>query len=174
MHHLTLCMIVLAPRIISTWKSSLKNTLLAAVCLTPLQTWRIQSSVLVRSSHNDGFAPKFTLPSQVSSVRSLSLSFRLSNSIPLSPGLPYAIRQAGFMTGLLLLVIICGLTDWTIRLIVRNAKLSGRSSYIDVMDHVFGASGRAAVSLFQFSFAFGGAYHLSQHSDRHLSYRPSE
>ncbi|KAJ3520402.1 hypothetical protein NMY22_g12774 [Coprinellus aureogranulatus] len=71
-------------------------------------------------------------------------------------GLPYAVRQAGFVTGLLLLVIICGLTDWTIRLIVRNAKLSGRSSYIDVMDHCFGPSGRAAVSLFQFAFAFGG------------------
>ncbi|TEB38377.1 AAAP amino acid permease [Coprinellus micaceus] len=79
----------------------------------------------------------------------------MANSI-LGAGLPYAVRQAGFLTGLLLLVVICGLTDWTIRLIVRNAKLSGRSSYIDVMDHCFGASGRAAVSLFQFAFAFGG------------------
>ncbi|RXW21638.1 hypothetical protein EST38_g4207 [Candolleomyces aberdarensis] len=71
-------------------------------------------------------------------------------------GLPYAVRQAGFVTGLLLLVLICGITDWTIRLIVTNAKLSGRPSYIDVMNHCFGSAGRAAVSLFQFSFAFGG------------------
>ncbi|EJD03370.1 amino acid transporter [Fomitiporia mediterranea MF3/22] len=71
-------------------------------------------------------------------------------------GLPYAISQAGFFTGLFLLVVLCGVTDWTIRLIVINAKLSGRNSYIEIMNHCFGASGRAAVSFFQFAFAFGG------------------
>ncbi|KAH6914001.1 amino acid transporter [Coprinopsis sp. MPI-PUGE-AT-0042] len=79
----------------------------------------------------------------------------MANSI-LGAGLPYAIRQAGFVTGLTLLVILCAVTDWTIRLIVRNAKLSGRHSYIDIMDHCFGSAGRAAVSIFQFAFAFGG------------------
>ncbi|KAG5643157.1 hypothetical protein DXG03_001487 [Asterophora parasitica] len=71
-------------------------------------------------------------------------------------GLPYAVSQAGFFTGLILLLILCGVTDWTIRLIVVNAKLSGRHSYIEIMDHCFGSSGRAAVSFFQFAFAFGG------------------
>jgi len=71
-------------------------------------------------------------------------------------GLPYAIRQAGFVTGLILLVVLCAVTDWTIRLIVVNAKMSGRSSYIEIMHHCFGSSGRAAVSFFQFAFAFGG------------------
>ncbi|KAJ7072315.1 amino acid transporter [Mycena amicta] len=71
-------------------------------------------------------------------------------------GLPYAVSQAGFFTGLFLLVVLCGVTDWTIRLIVINAKLSGTHSYIDIMTHCFGSSGRAAVSFFQFSFAFGG------------------
>ncbi|KAI0356291.1 amino acid transporter [Trametes cingulata] len=71
-------------------------------------------------------------------------------------GLPYAMRQAGFFTGLLLLVALCGVTDWTIRLIVLNAKLSGQNSYIGIMNHCFGSSGRAAVSFFQFAFAFGG------------------
>ena len=73
-------------------------------------------------------------------------------------GLPYALRQAGFFTGLFLLVALCGVTDWTIRLIVINAKLSGGHSYIDIMTHCFGSSGRAAVSFFQFSFAFGGKF----------------
>ena len=72
-------------------------------------------------------------------------------------GLPYALRQAGFFTGIVLLVVLCGVTDWTIRLIVLNAKLSGQSSYIGIMNHCFGSSGRAAVSFFQFAFAFGGA-----------------
>jgi len=64
--------------------------------------------------------------------------------------------QAGFFVGLVLLVFLCAVTDWTIRLIVVNAKLSGRHSYIDIMDHCFGSSGKAAVSFFQFTFAFGG------------------
>jgi solute carrier family 38 (sodium-coupled neutral amino acid transporter), member 11 len=77
-----------------------------------------------------------------------------------NPGLPYAIKQAGFFTGLVLLVVLCFVTDWTIRLIVINAKMSGRTSYIDILHHCFGSSGRATVSLFQFAFAFGGEFAL--------------
>ncbi|THH05464.1 hypothetical protein EW146_g9895 [Bondarzewia mesenterica] len=71
-------------------------------------------------------------------------------------GLPYAVSKAGFWTGILLLIILGGVTDWTIRLIVTNAKMSGTNSYIGIMNHCFGSSGRAAVSFFQFAFAFGG------------------
>ena len=39
--------------------------------------------------------------------------------------------------GIILLVVLCAVTDWTIRLIVVNAKLSGRNSYIDIMNHCF-------------------------------------
>lgn len=55
-----------------------------------------------------------------------------------------------------LLIVLCAVTDWTIRLIVTNAKMSGANSYIGIMNHCFGSSGRAAVSFFQFAFAFGG------------------
>jgi Transmembrane amino acid transporter protein len=78
--------------------------------------------------------------------------------LSVSSGLPYAMSRAGFFTGILLLVVLSAVTDWTIRLIVTNAKLSGTKSYIGIMDRCFGSSGRAAVSFFQFSFAFGGAY----------------
>jgi sodium-coupled neutral amino acid transporter 11 len=71
-------------------------------------------------------------------------------------GLPFAVSQAGLFSGVILLVVLCVVTDWTIRLIVINAKMSGRNSYIGIMDHCFGPSGRAAVSFFQFAFAFGG------------------
>lgn len=71
-------------------------------------------------------------------------------------GLPYAISQAGFVTGVVLLIALAVVTDWTIRLVVINAKLSGRDSYTDVMHHCFGRAGSAAVSFFQFAFAFGG------------------
>jgi len=81
--------------------------------------------------------------------------------LSISSGLPYAMSRAGFVTGLFLLVVLCYVTDWTICLIVTNAKLSGTNSYIGIMNRSFGASGRAAVSFFQFSFAFGGTYVLT-------------
>lgn len=71
-------------------------------------------------------------------------------------GLPYAMREAGLLAGLVLLVGVALLTDWTIRLMVLNAKLSGRHTYIDIMSHCYGVHGRVAVSIFQFVFAFGG------------------
>ncbi|PWN53419.1 hypothetical protein IE53DRAFT_324819 [Violaceomyces palustris] len=71
-------------------------------------------------------------------------------------GLPYSMRESGFFAGLVLLVGLSFLTDWTIRLIVLNAKLSGRLTYIEIMEHCFGHKGKAAVSIFQFAFAFGG------------------
>jgi hypothetical protein len=55
------------------------------------------------------------------------VSFRVIDYIL---GLPYAIREAGLFAGILLLVVLGLITDWTIRLIVVNAKLSGRTSYI--------------------------------------------
>ena len=71
-------------------------------------------------------------------------------------GLPYSMRESGFVAGLVLLVGLSFLTDWTIRLIVLNAKLSGRITYIEIMEHCFGPNGKAAVSIFQFAFGFGG------------------
>ena len=38
--------------------------------------------------------------------------------------------RAGFFTGILLLVVLSAVTDWTIRLIVTKAKLSNTKSYI--------------------------------------------
>lgn len=81
----------------------------------------------------------------------------------ISSGLPYAMSRAGFFTGLFLLFVLCYITDWTIRLIVTNAKLSGTTSYIGIMNRCFGPSGRAAISFFQFSFAFGGTYVVTNH-----------
>lgn len=93
-------------------------------------------------------------------------------------GLPYATMSAGFFTGILLIIILGMVTDWTIRLIVLNSKMSGRHSYIDIVDSCksmtptcsrkrltknhrkseigFGSYGRFLVSFFQFAFAFGG------------------
>ena len=48
------------------------------------------------------------------------------------------------------------MVDWTIRLIVINAKLTGKDSYQDIVEACFGYYGLVAVSLAQVLFAFGG------------------
>jgi sodium-coupled neutral amino acid transporter 11 len=117
------------------------------------------NSILGAGKHS---VTSFSLPLHVSFVSGiignfLSFLFKF-RCLTITQGLPYAISQAGFVAGLILLVVLCCVTDWTIRLIVINAKLSGRHSYIEIMDHCFGSSGRAAVSFFQFAFAFGGEF----------------
>ena len=71
-------------------------------------------------------------------------------------GQPYALRQAGMMMGIVLLVVLTIAVDWTIRLIVVNSKLSGADSFQATMQHCFGKSGLIAISVAQWAFAFGG------------------
>jgi sodium-coupled neutral amino acid transporter 11 len=71
-------------------------------------------------------------------------------------GQPYAMRQAGLLTGLTLLVGLTIVVDWTIRLIVLNSKLSGTGSFQSTVQHCFGKPGLIAISLAQWLFAFGG------------------
>ena len=71
-------------------------------------------------------------------------------------GQPYAMRQAGLVAGVLLLVGLTIVVDWTICLIVINSKLSGTSSFQGTVEHCFGRAGLIAISLAQWVFAFGG------------------
>ncbi|KAH7094361.1 transmembrane amino acid transporter protein-domain-containing protein [Paraphoma chrysanthemicola] len=71
-------------------------------------------------------------------------------------GQPYAIRNAGLVTGTALLIGLTIIVDWTIRLIVINSKLSGTDSFQATVQHCFGKSGLVAISLAQWLFAFGG------------------
>ncbi|KAL9102794.1 MAG: hypothetical protein Q9163_002112 [Psora crenata] len=71
-------------------------------------------------------------------------------------GQPYAFRQAGLTTGIILLAGLTVTVDWTIRLIVINAKLSGANSFQSTMEHCYGKSGLIAISVAQWAFAFGG------------------
>ncbi|PLB54416.1 amino acid transporter [Aspergillus steynii IBT 23096] len=71
-------------------------------------------------------------------------------------GQPYALKQAGMMMGLALLIALTIAVDWTIRLIVVNSKLSGADSFQATMQHCFGKSGLIAISIAQWAFAFGG------------------
>ncbi|KAI1975759.1 hypothetical protein LOZ53_004598 [Ophidiomyces ophidiicola] len=71
-------------------------------------------------------------------------------------GQPYAFRQAGMLTGLLLLLSLTVTVDWTIRLIVVNSKLSGADSFQATVEFCFGRPGLIAISIAQWAFAFGG------------------
>ncbi|KAJ5403302.1 Vacuolar amino acid transporter 2 [Penicillium cosmopolitanum] len=71
-------------------------------------------------------------------------------------GQPYALRQAGLVTGILLLTALTLTVDWTIRLIVINSKMSGADSFQATMQYCFGKSGLIAISVAQWAFAFGG------------------
>jgi sodium-coupled neutral amino acid transporter 11 len=71
-------------------------------------------------------------------------------------GQPYALRQAGLLTGVTLLIVLTVTVDWTIRLIVINSKLSGRDSFQGTVEHCFGKPGLIAISVAQWAFAFGG------------------
>ncbi|OCK94050.1 uncharacterized protein K441DRAFT_660871 [Cenococcum geophilum 1.58] len=71
-------------------------------------------------------------------------------------GQPYAFRQAGLITGTLLLIGLTVTVDWTIRLIVINSKLSGANSFQATVEHCFGKTGLIAISIAQWAFAFGG------------------
>lgn len=71
-------------------------------------------------------------------------------------GQPYAFRQAGLLTGIVLLVVLTITVDWTIRLIVINSKLSGQNSFQGTVEHCFGKTGLIAISVAQWAFAFGG------------------
>jgi len=66
-------------------------------------------------------------------------------------GQPYAIRQAGLLTGLVLLAGLTIVVDWTIRMIVKNCKLSGTNSYQSTVEHCFGKSGLVAISVAQWA-----------------------
>jgi sodium-coupled neutral amino acid transporter 11 len=64
-------------------------------------------------------------------------------------GQPYAFRNAGLVTGTVLLIGLTITVDWTIRLIVINSKLSGTDSFQATVEHCFGKSGLVAISLAQ-------------------------
>ncbi|KAF2479980.1 amino acid transporter [Neohortaea acidophila] len=71
-------------------------------------------------------------------------------------GQPYAFKQAGLFTGILLLISLTVIVDWTIRLIVTNSKLSGADSFQATVQKCFGKPGLIAISVAQWAFAFGG------------------
>lgn len=72
-------------------------------------------------------------------------------------GQPYAIKQAGLVGGILLLLILTSTVDWTIRLIIINAKMSGTDTFQATVARCYGKPGLIVISIAQAVFALGGS-----------------
>jgi len=107
---------------------------------------------------DDSFQPEDYLPDARPKSGMRSAFMNMANSI-IGAGIigqPYAFRQAGLTMGIVLLVSLTIMVDWTIQLIVINSKLSGADSFQSTMQHCFGRTGLIAISVAQWAFAFGG------------------
>ncbi|XP_075895904.1 putative sodium-coupled neutral amino acid transporter 11 [Nelusetta ayraudi] len=86
----------------------------------------------------------------------ISASFNFINSIIGSGiiGLPYALSQAGLPFGLLLLVVVAFITDYSIILLIKGGNLSGTNSYQSLVQSTFGIPGFLVLSILQFLYPF--------------------
>ncbi|XP_054471705.1 putative sodium-coupled neutral amino acid transporter 11 [Anoplopoma fimbria] len=86
----------------------------------------------------------------------ISASFNFINSIIGSGiiGLPYALNQAGLPLGLLLLVAVGFITDYSIILLIKGGNLSGTNSYQSLVRSTFGFPGFLILSGLQFLYPF--------------------
>ncbi|XP_078038057.1 uncharacterized protein LOC144470595 [Augochlora pura] len=83
-------------------------------------------------------------------------SFNFINSIIGSGviGIPYALHQAGFGLGIALLVVVAGLTDYSLILMVRSGHICGEMSYQGLMRASFGRTGFYILTTLQFFYPF--------------------
>ncbi|KAH3899611.1 related to Vacuolar amino acid transporter 2 [Saccharomycodes ludwigii] len=71
-------------------------------------------------------------------------------------GLPLAIRNTGLIGGVLAIIMLTLLVDWTLRLIVINLKLSSKTTYQDFVEYTLGKWGKFLILISNGLFAVGG------------------
>ncbi|XP_011346621.1 putative sodium-coupled neutral amino acid transporter 11 isoform X2 [Ooceraea biroi] len=83
-------------------------------------------------------------------------SFNFINSIIGSGviGIPYALHQAGFGLGIILLILVAALTDYSLILMVRSGHICGEMSYQGLMRASFGRAGFYILTVLQFIYPF--------------------
>ncbi|XP_059614175.1 putative sodium-coupled neutral amino acid transporter 11 [Phlebotomus argentipes] len=69
-------------------------------------------------------------------------------------GIPYAFHKAGFGLGMLLLILVAYVTDYSLILMVRCGHICGRFSYPGVMEAAYGKWGYYLLSGLQFTYPF--------------------
>uniref|UniRef100_A0A3P9JVC1 Putative sodium-coupled neutral amino acid transporter 11 n=1 Tax=Oryzias latipes TaxID=8090 RepID=A0A3P9JVC1_ORYLA len=108
---------------------------------------------------NDGERDALISPQKASreSISSMiTASFNFINSIIGSGiiGLPYALNQAGLPLGLVLLIAVACITDYSIVLLIKGGNLSGSNSYQSLVQSTFGFPGYLILSVLQFLYPF--------------------
>ncbi|TPX58232.1 hypothetical protein PhCBS80983_g03265 [Powellomyces hirtus] len=71
-------------------------------------------------------------------------------------GLPAAIHKSGFVTCIVLLIVLAIVVDWTILTLIRTGVMSGVTSYKTLVQKNFGKAGMIFYAAAAFLFAFGG------------------
>lgn len=71
-------------------------------------------------------------------------------------GQPFAFRNSGLVGGIIVMVFLTFLIDWTLRLIVINAQKANTKSYQDTVHACYGRWGRVLLLVSISSFAYGG------------------
>ncbi|KAL1786432.1 sodium-coupled neutral amino acid transporter 11 isoform X1 [Sigmodon hispidus] len=69
-------------------------------------------------------------------------------------GLPYSMKQAGFPLGILLLLWVSYITDFSLVLLIKGGSLSGTDSYQSLVNKTFGFPGFLLLSALQFMYPF--------------------
>ena len=82
------------------------------------------------------------------------LSFH--NTLYLHVGIPAALRQSGFLTGTVLLILVAIITDYTVILLIKDAFLANKFSYQEMVTAAFGRPGYWYLTFAQFFFPFFG------------------
>ena len=70
--------------------------------------------------------------------------------------MPYALQQSGVGVGIILLILVAFITDYSLVLMVRAGQLSGSYSYPGMMEAAFGKWGFYILSLIQFVYPIIG------------------
>jgi len=70
-------------------------------------------------------------------------------------GIPFALSQSGFVTGVLLLVLVSFITTYSVRQLIFLADISNTTSYEGLVKTVLNKPGSFAISFFMFELGFG-------------------
>ncbi|XP_046451044.1 putative sodium-coupled neutral amino acid transporter 11 [Daphnia pulex] len=83
-------------------------------------------------------------------------SFNYVNSIVGSGiiGMAYALNQAGILMGLILILGLGVVTDYSLIILIKASRISGTQSYQGVMNAAFGKVGYTVLSILQFVYPF--------------------
>lgn len=90
----------------------------------------------------------------VSESNNKTTKVRTNKVLLLFLGMAYSFRQSGYGIGVLLLIVVCVVTDYSLILLMTAAETLGVVTFQDLMMETFGKPGFIIQSIFQFLYPF--------------------